>query len=526
MSTLAGNRLVPLLGALMLLVLVAALVRTCGSGEPDRPGLGGVPDTPAPDADSPADTVRTLTAEVAGMRGQLDALTRHNDQLQRENGELRGERKRLAGEVTDDVLARVDRKIARAGEAGAGTATRAVDALTRRVDRLSRAVKEFTPGRRRDDIPVGLGYDQAAAVQETVWITPLDQVPVDGAGADRTGLLHSGTAVHRAPSDAVAGQHPSPERTRKKAEEPVPFYTVPRNSTLIGTTAFTALVGRIPVGGKVQDPMPFKVLVGAKNLAANGWAVPRVRGMVFAGTAVGDWTLSCVTGTVDSVTFVFDDGTVRTLSADEKGRGADRDLPGASSRELGWISDARGIPCVSGERITNAGTLAQRAGIMALGAAGEAAASAQTTSLVNSTGGITSALTGELGQYVLGKTVSGGAEEVSRWLAERQAQSFDAVFVRPGARVAVHVDRERLDSARAVLAARGPGRGEQGLDGWTRTAEDEIAARFPRLPNPTLVLYVYPHLTAEGHPVPGYATSFPLYEGVEYALPGEAEAGL
>jgi integrating conjugative element protein (TIGR03752 family) len=449
MSALAGNRLVPLLGGLMLLVLVAALVRTCGTGEEGSPGIGGVPETPAPDADSPADTVRALTAEVAAMRGQLDALTRHNDQLQRENAELRGERKHLAGEVTDEVLAQVDRKIARAGETGAGTATRAVDALTRRVDRLSKAVKDFRPGRRDEEIPVGLGYDEGAAVvRETVWIAPLDQALTgEGSEAGRPGLLRAGAPAHKTKAAPRAETLSGPDRGKKKAPEPVPFYTVPRNSTLMGATAFTALVGRIPVGGKVQDPMPFKILVGHKNLAANGWSVPRVRGMVFSGTAVGDWTLSCVTGKVDSVTFVFDDGTVHTLSADEKGRSQDRDLPGASSRELGWISDAQGIPCVSGERITNAPTyLAQRAGIMALGAAGEAAASAQTTSLVNSTGGITSSVTGELGQYVLGKTVSGGAEEVSRWLAERQAQSFDAVFVRPGAPVAVHIDRElRID---------------------------------------------------------------------------------
>lgn len=46
---------------------------------------------------------------------------------------------------------------------------------------------------------------------------------------------------------------------------------------------------------------------------------------------------------------------------------------------------------------------------------------------------------------------------------------------------------------------------------------------FTRLPNPDLVLYVYPHLAGEeGVPVPGYATRFPLYERVEYALPGES----
>ena len=63
---------------------------------------------------------------------------------------------------------------------------------------------------------------------------------------------------------------------------------------------------------------------------------------------------------------------------------------------------------------------------------------------------------------------------------------------------------------------------ELDLAGYTRTAYHEIDALFPRLPNPTLVMYVFPHLAgSENVPVPGYATTFPLYERVEYALPGE-----
>ena len=58
--------------------------------------------------------------------------------------------------------------------------------------------------------------------------------------------------------------------------------------------------------------------------------------------------------------------------------------------------------------------------------------------------------------------------------------------------------------------------------GYVRDARNEIDTRFPRLPNPTLVMFVYPHLAGEeGVPVPGYATTFPMYERVEYALPGE-----
>lgn len=52
---------------------------------------------------------------------------------------------------------------------------------------------------------------------------------------------------------------------------------------------------------------------------------------------------------------------------------------------------------------------------------------------------------------------------------------------------------------------------------------EDIDTRFDRLPNPDLVMYVAPHLSPNGrYPIPGYSTVFPLYESVEYAMPGEA----
>ena len=59
------------------------------------------------------------------------------------------------------------------------------------------------------------------------------------------------------------------------------------------------------------------------------------------------------------------------------------------------------------------------------------------------------------------------------------------------------------------------------LYAYTRDAAREIDPLFPVLPNPQLVLYVFPHLSAEGAPVPGYTTAFPMYPVDQYALPGE-----
>jgi len=57
---------------------------------------------------------------------------------------------------------------------------------------------------------------------------------------------------------------------------------------------------------------------------------------------------------------------------------------------------------------------------------------------------------------------------------------------------------------------------------YTRTARNEVQRQFQRLPNPDLAMYVYPHLAGtDPVPVPGYTTVFPLYQRVQYAMPGE-----
>jgi conjugative transfer region lipoprotein (TIGR03751 family) len=57
---------------------------------------------------------------------------------------------------------------------------------------------------------------------------------------------------------------------------------------------------------------------------------------------------------------------------------------------------------------------------------------------------------------------------------------------------------------------------------YTRTAANEIQRQFHRLPNPDLVMYVFPHLAGtDPVPVPGYSTVFPLYRRAPYAMPGE-----
>lgn len=431
----------PILGIVVVLMLAFVTLKSCAPGDDAEVVMDSVPTTPAPDADTPADTIRTLTANVADMTAEVEALRRENASLARENQTLLANRSQIEENVATrlrrELLSR-ERNAETQGRLDAGV----LASLTDRVDRLTESVAQ---ARTNDatDVPVGLGLDGVGAPgseSTLIWVTPLDAPDaataepklLDRAGQTASGYL-DGARSRTGPWNTA--QHPLAARDRE------PAYTVPRNATLVGSTAMTALVGRIPIQGQVRDPMPFKVITGGDNLAANGLTVPGVQGMVWSGTAVGDWTLSCVTGRLESVTFVFDDGTIRTISSDDQS--APTNGQGGRDEPLGWISDAQGIPCISGERKTNAASfLTQRIGVQAIQAAADAAAAAETTSVVSNLGSVTDSVTGDVGAFVLGKTVAGGSEEVANWLLERQSQSFDAVFVPAGSSVAIHVDRE------------------------------------------------------------------------------------
>ncbi|NIB44051.1 TIGR03752 family integrating conjugative element protein [Pseudomaricurvus alkylphenolicus] len=440
MSMVRSNRLLPLLGLVVVAIVSLVGLKLCSHEETGPVMLDAVPQAPRPDADTPADTINTLTANVSAMTSELKALRRDNDSLAQTNRQLQGDQRI----IENNVFSRLQRSLQDKQADQDSEASWAIAELRDELASLRRSLKQASKAQHSStDIPVGVGLEKISGfpsgADALTWIQPLDG-PSD-LSSDDDGLLGR---VNRATQTALSQGQPVVERLERQGRETLnasqPVYTIPRNATLIGSTAMTALIGRVPIGGQVNDPMPFKVIAGKDNLAANGLTLPGVAGMIWSGTAVGDWTLSCVTGRLESVTFVFEDGTLQTLSSD------DQSLAGSSGnrdQSLGWVSDARGIPCITGERKTNAAAfLSQSIAVTALEAAGQAAAAAETTTLVHDSGATSEAVTGDRSQYILGNTLSGGSEVIARWLRERQSQNFDAVFVPAGLELAIHVDVE------------------------------------------------------------------------------------
>lgn len=438
-----SNKTLPIFAGIILIMVIFVALKSFNKQEPTNLTLKTIPVAPQPDADSPADTVRTLTAHVAELKAQSASIERQNTQLLNQKNDL-----------ASSLKATLSEELQKQSQ----TSAPEVNALTAQVAAL-KAKLEMMPQIPPSTMSVpasnsDLNLASAVPVETVQWIEPLGTLPT--AANSLTPGLVGGSTLH--PDSTTPGMTSALPAT-PTLPPPEPRFTVPRNATLIGSTAMTALIGKVPFKDTISDPFPFKVIVGQDNLAANGIDIPGLDGMVFSGHTSGDWTLGCVRGNVNSVTFVFDDGTIRTLSGGTQGtnNSGGNDTSSAANNmlgnghanaqsqnnALGWISDKRGIPCVSGERISNAADyLAGRITARAAESAAKAFAQSNITQSITPVGGVVSAITGNAAQYAGLNALAGGASEISEYLKERAAQSFDVVYVDTGVELAIHIDRE------------------------------------------------------------------------------------
>ncbi len=60
------------------------------------------------------------------------------------------------------------------------------------------------------------------------------------------------------------------------------------------------------------------------------------------------------------------------------------------------------------------------------------------------------------------------------------------------------------------------------LSDYVRMEKNQLESKFKTIPNPTLYMFVSPHLASDTQvPIPGYLTEFTMWEKTHYALPGE-----
>jgi len=143
MVVATSNRLLPLLAGAVVLMLAFVGLKSCSGDAMDSAMLEQVPQAPAPDADTPADTIKTLTANVAAMTAEVQALRGDNQSLRRENQQLLTRRTQIEESVTTrvkrDLLARAhDQEARQRLDQGL------LSSLTARMDALSQSIRSFT----------------------------------------------------------------------------------------------------------------------------------------------------------------------------------------------------------------------------------------------------------------------------------------------------------------------------------------------------------------------------------------------
>ena len=168
-----------------------------------------------------------------------------------------------------------------------------------------------------------------------------------------------------------------------------------------------------------------------------------------SGTASGDWTLSCVRGQVESITFVFQDGTVRTVPQPQAVVNRNTAATQSSNTEkirggLGFLSDPYGVPCIAGERRSNAQQYLGSQSLITAAGAGLASvlSNEQNSTNVISSGSTALGMSQSNGNSALNSVLSGGISDIREWVNKLYGEAFAAVYVPPSAKVALHLDHE------------------------------------------------------------------------------------
>ena len=402
---------------------------------------------PAADRDTAADSLTTITAQTRETRKLVDS---EREQRQRLKEEIKGEYQEILSAL------KVSAETARLEAAKTKQVfTGEIKNLQRRLVQAEDKVRERPPSPVAvlPKVPVGEGIKPKKPPAGYRWIAPIDQAMVKKVATNqsviRSGSLlpapgalgrRLGAADGRVLSTATEqglGEPPSlsstPSNTNRAEPNVIPSYTIPENATLMGARAMSGLFGRIPMSGQIRDALPFRIITGADNLASQGFDIPDLERAVWSGVAIGDRTLRCVEGRLASVTFVFTDGTIRTVR-------------GSTGKPLGYLFDDHGYPCIPGTYVTDAPR--HIAGIAAVGAAMGAADAIADKEVTRYGGrdGTTEYVTGDTSRFIAGTAAEDAFGEVAGVLRDRLKETFDAVIVQPGETVALAISTEiRID---------------------------------------------------------------------------------
>lgn len=269
---------------------------------------------------------------------------------------------------------------------------------------------------------------------QIVWIQPLDSGYEEDKRKRKSGASSNTTSMYSG-SDSEKGLL---DEVGSKAKNKLgletgkqPRWTIANGSVIPNSMAVTAFIGRVPVNGQLQDPWRFKISTGPNILMANDHTLEGLEKTIIQGTAIGNYSLRCVTGRIDTMTFIFADGRIVTHKAKNKKDG------------MGYITDEHANQCIEGKLITNAPEVITTLGVLGVAqGASQGIADGETQTTTTTDG---STLQTVVGSHLKNSAYSGVAEgigDVKQYFTDRLGQYFDVIYIPAGKIIDVHIEEE------------------------------------------------------------------------------------
>ena len=235
-----------------------------------------------------------------------------------------------------------------------------------------------------------------------------------------------------------------PFNARVNQDNLIPVYTIPKGSIMSDSLLVTPLIGRVPnLNNNVGDPFRFRITTGSANITANGHTITGIKDAIWSGSATGVREESCIRGFIDSVTFVFEDGTISTFPDSSGGRASTASTSISNSNTIGFLATPGGLQCVPGSLVSNASAyLEGRTKAAFAEGLAQAFATAQTTVDRTDNGNLSALVDGNTLQFGIGRGISRSASEVADYIRDRQANAFDVVFLPNNQPVTIMIEQE------------------------------------------------------------------------------------
>lgn len=386
--------------ALAVFLVLAALSSCQPEQQPERPTSQTV--AIQSDGDSEAEAVVAVSTEIKNVKNKQKELTQSYQSLREQITNVESRIQDLSQQIT--------------------TLQHRLDANKQVSINHSVAQQDLSLTEKRSTASyIDLAQDVYAPVaipkprkqaEKLIW-HPMDVVA-------QTVLPPQAFPVNTTPATPSDSQNHSPQG--KKNIQVIP------SGTLIKGRLLTGMIGRIPVDGNIADPWPFKIVATGFAHAPN-YKEFDASGMVFEGTAQGDYSFSCARGKVHKLTSVTSQDDVISAGG-EQGAG------------IAWVSDERSNPCLPGTYVGNAGSeLGKDILLNTVAGVTKAITKAEETRTISADGVERVAVTGDKLKTVGANAVGGVAQGAIDFVSKR-SDAWDAIYVAAGAHVVINITKD------------------------------------------------------------------------------------